>query len=77
MSNFLKLGGDEKNHGGNADWEAQVKKQWVIFVTHKCISQQSEQKLENFSQQFWNYRLERKFNKYLEERQNPKEFLGI
>ena len=25
MSNFLKPEGDEKNHGGIADWEAQVK----------------------------------------------------
>ena len=39
MSNFFKAGGDEKNHGGNADWEAQIKTWWVNFVTHKCISQ--------------------------------------
>ena len=28
MSNFLICGGDEKNHGGNSDWEAQIKTQW-------------------------------------------------
>ena len=39
MSNFLKPEGDEKNHGGIADWEAQVKTQWINLVTRKCISQ--------------------------------------
>ena len=38
MSNFLICWGDEKNDGGNSDWEAQVKTQWPNFVTHKCIS---------------------------------------
>ena len=39
MRNFLKCGGDEKNHWRNADSEAQVKAKGVNFVTHKCISQ--------------------------------------
>ena len=39
MSNFLKPEGDEKNHGENDDWEAQVKTKWVNGVTHECISQ--------------------------------------
>ena len=68
MSNLLSPEGDENNHGENYDWETQVKTYWVYFVTHKCISQQSEQKSENFSQSWWNYRFKRKFDKYSEER---------
>ena len=37
--NFLKPLGDEKNHGGNADWEEYLKTWWVNCVTHKCTSQ--------------------------------------
>ena len=39
MSNFLKHGGDEKYHDGNADWETLVKKEWINFVTCKYILQ--------------------------------------
>ena len=39
MSNFLKHGGDEKYHDGNADWEALVKKEWINFVICKYILQ--------------------------------------
>ena len=39
MSNFLKHGCDDKNLGGNSDWEAQVKTLKVKFVTCKWISQ--------------------------------------
>ena len=37
--NFLKLLGNEKNHGRNADWEEHVQTWWVNCVTHKCTSQ--------------------------------------
>ena len=39
MSNFLALGGDDKNLERNADWEAPVKMLSVNFVTQKSISQ--------------------------------------
>ena len=59
MNNFLKPRDDDKNLRGNTDWKAQIKTLGVSFVT--C-------KFENFFQQLWNYKFERKFNKYSEER---------